>query len=432
MFLYLKGAVCVLTKAPRGTKDILPAEVPQWRFFEEKAREACRLFGYSEIRIPMFEHTELFLRGVGEVTDIVAKEMYTFTDKGGRSLTLRPEGTASVARAYLEHKMQGEAQPVKVFYTGPMFRYDRPQAGRYRQFHQFGVEAFGSQEPALDAEVVMLALFFLQSLGLDKLTLHLNSVGCPECRSRYRESLRAALRGKVKELCPDCGERYEKNPLRILDCKNERCQAVTKEAPLLADELCNGCREHFAAVRAALDALGVAYLLNPRLVRGLDYYTKTAFEIMAPGLGAQSSICGGGRYDHLVATIGGPDIPGIGFAIGIERVLLALAAAGSGGAEAAAPDVFVATAGVTPAEALPYVMELRKAGLAAEMDFLNRSLKAQLKLADKKGIRYVVLLGEAELQAGQATVKDMQSGMQEAVSLGGLCAYLAERLKEEN
>ncbi|HHX75610.1 MAG TPA: histidine--tRNA ligase, partial [Firmicutes bacterium] len=318
----------MLTKAPRGTKDILPAEVPRWCFFEQKAREACRLFGYSEIRIPMFEHTELFLRGVGEVTDIVAKEMYTFTDRGGRSLTLRPEGTASVARAYLEHKMQGEAQPVKVFYTGPMFRYDRPQAGRYRQFHQFGVEAFGSQEPALDAEVIMLALFFFRSLGLDGLALHLNSVGCPECRSRYRESLLAALRDRVRELCPDCSERYEKNPLRILDCKNKHCRAVTKTVPLLADELCTACREHFAAVRAALDALGVEYVLDPRLVRGLDYYTKTAFEIMAPGLGAQSSVCGGGRYDHLLATIGGPDIPGIGFAIGIERVLLALAAAG--------------------------------------------------------------------------------------------------------
>lgn len=421
----------MLTKAPRGTRDILPGEVEKWQFFEGQARELCRLFGYAEIRTPVFEHTELFLRGVGEVTDIVSKEMYTFTDRGDRSLTLRPEGTASVARAYLEHKLHGEAQPVKVFYIGPMFRYDRPQAGRYRQFHQFGVEVFGSKEPSLDAEVMALSLVFFRALGLHEFTLQINSVGCPECRQAYRSRLQEELKEKAAGLCADCAGRYDKNPMRILDCKNESCRELTADVPLMVDTLCEECSGHFAAVREAMDALGEPYEVNPRLVRGLDYYTKTAFEIVSPVLGAQSSIGGGGRYDHLLTAIGGPDVPGIGFAIGMERVLLAMEAAGSLPEAEGALDVFVATAGSVPAaEALRIVMQLREQGLAADKDYLGRSLKAQFKYADKKKARFLVILGDEELARGLATVRDMQQGAQQDVALTDITNTLAGLVKE--
>ncbi|MDW7651074.1 MAG: histidine--tRNA ligase [Bacillota bacterium] len=422
----------MLTKAPRGTRDILPGEVEQWQFFEEKVREICRLFGYGEIRTPVFEHTELFLRGVGEVTDIVSKEMYTFTDRGERSLTLRPEGTASTARAYLEQKLHAEAQPVKVYYTGPMFRYDRPQAGRYRQFHQFGVEVFGTKDPTLDAEVMALSLVFFRALGLKEFTLQINSVGCPECRHVYRSRLQEQLKDKVDGLCPDCAGRFDKNPLRILDCKNETCRELTTDAPVMLDTLCAECAGHFSAVQAAMDAMGEPYEINPRMVRGLDYYTKTAFEIVSPALGAQSSIGGGGRYDHLLKTIGGPDIPGIGFAIGIERVLLAMEAAHVSVPGTSAPDVFVATVGDVPAAAaLRIVMDLRQAGIAAEKDYLERSLKAQLKFADKKKARFLVILGDEEMKRSVATVRDMAQGDQEDVALANLVGRMSTLLKEE-
>jgi histidyl-tRNA synthetase len=421
----------VLTKAPRGTRDILPGEVERWQFVEEKVRELCRLFGYAEIRTPMFEHTELFLRGVGEVTDIVSKEMYTFIDRGERSLTLRPELTASVARAYLEHKLHGEAQPVKVYYIGPMFRYDRPQAGRYRQFHQFGVEVFGTDAPSLDAEVMALSLVFFRSLGLTEFTLQMNSVGCPECRRAYRALLQEELKEKVDHLCSDCGGRYIKNPLRILDCKNEKCQELTKDAPTILDNLCDECAVHFDAVKECMDALGEPYEVNPRLVRGLDYYTRTAFEIVSPVLGAQSSMGGGGRYDNLLSTIGGSDVPGIGFAIGIERVLLAMEAAEVLPDSASATDVFVATAGdVAASQALRVVMNLRGVGVAAEKDYLGRSLKAQFKFADKKNARYLVILGDEEMKSGQATVRDMAEGSQSSVALTELTDTLVRLVKE--
>jgi histidyl-tRNA synthetase len=421
----------VLTKAPRGTRDILPGEVEQWQFFEDAARELCQLFGYAEVRTPVFEHTELFLRGVGEVTDIVSKEMYTFKDRGERSLTLRPEGTASVARAYLEHKLQGEAQPVKLYYIGPMFRYDRPQAGRYRQFHQFGIEVFGTQSPAVDAEVMVLSLVFFRKLGLTEFTLQLNSVGCPECRGTYRTRLQEELKDKVNGLCPDCVGRYDKNPLRVLDCKNEKCQELTAGVSLMLESLCPECAEHFAAVREAMDRLGEPYEVNPRLVRGLDYYTKTAFEIVSPVLGAQSSIGGGGRYDNLLSTIGGPNVPGIGFAIGIERVLLAMEAAGVAPTQGNLLDVFVATAGDVPTvEALRVVMDLRSAGVAADIDYLGRSLKAQFKYADRKKARYLVILGDEEMKRGQALLRDMKQGTQQDVALTELTKTLTGLAKE--
>lgn len=421
----------MLTKVPRGTRDILPGEIGTWQFLEGKVKELCRLFGYHEIRTPIFEHTELFLRGVGEVTDIVAKEMYTFKDRGDRSLTLRPEGTASVARSYLEHKLYGEAQPIKVYYIGPMFRYDRPQAGRYRQFHQFGVEVFGTSEPSLDAEVMALSLIFFRSLGLRDFTLEINSVGCSKCRSAYRTRLQEELKEKVSGLCPDCTERYEKNPLRILDCKNDKCQSITKDAPVMLDTICDECDEHFTAVKGAMDAIGEPYVVNPRLVRGLDYYTKTAFEIVSPVLGAQSSIGGGGRYDQLLTTIGGPNTPAIGFAIGIERVLLAMEAAGTLPPSSGTLDVFVATAGAVSAPlALRVAMDLRSAGLATEKDYLGRSLKAQMKYADKKQARFLVILGDEEMARGQATVRDMAEGTQEDVALVNLVGYLTTQVKE--
>jgi histidyl-tRNA synthetase len=417
-------------KAPRGTRDILPGEVEKWQFLEGKIKRICRLFGYGEIRTPIFEHTELFLRGVGETTDIVSKEMYTFMDRGERSLTLRPECTASVCRAYMEHKMYGDLQPVKVYYVGPMFRYDRPQAGRYRQFHQFGVEVFGTEDPTVDAEVIALSLVFFRELGLSEFELHINSVGCPECRSSYRGKLQEVLKERVGELCHDCAGRYEKNPLRILDCKSESCRELTEGVPLMVDNLCRECGVHFEEVKKALDVLGEAYVVNPRLVRGLDYYTKTAFEIISPVLGAQSSIGGGGRYDNLMSEIGGPDTPGIGFAIGLERVLLAMEAAGAKLPVGNLVDVFVATAGVPGEIALKLVMELRAAGVAVEKDYMGRSLKAQFKFADKKGARFLVILGEEEIAAGQATVRYMARGEQENVELKNLVRYLSGLVEE--
>ncbi len=421
----------MLTKAPRGSRDILPQDVGQWQFVEGKAADICRVFGYQEIRTPIFEHTELFLRGVGEVTDIVSKEMYTFQDRGNRSLTLRPEGTASVARSYLENKLYGEAQPLKVYYIGPMFRYDRPQAGRYRQFHQFGVEVFGADDPTIDADVMALSMRYFRGLGLNDITMQINSVGCPVCRSEYREVLQEQLKEDVSDLCKDCNDRYEKNPLRILDCKNERCRELTADVPMMADSLCEECAAHFSAVKQAMDKIGEKYVVNPRLVRGLDYYTKTAFEITSSVLGAQSSIGGGGRYDYLLSTIGGPNIPGIGFAIGLERVLLAMDAEKVSIPEANKLDAFVATVGkVCANEALAVTMMLRDAGIAADKDYLGRSLKAQLKFADKKGVRFIVILGDEELSLNKATVRDMKNGTQQSVSMMGLTAHLAALVKE--
>jgi histidyl-tRNA synthetase len=420
----------VLTKAPRGTRDILPAEAERWTSVEKQAAEVCRLFGYAEIRTPVFEHTELFLRGVGETTDIVAKEMYTFQDRGGRSVTLRPEGTAPVVRAFLEHGLAAEAQPIKLYYTGPMFRYDRPQAGRYRQFHQFGVEVFGSDDPTVDAEVMVLALTFFRRLGLSRFSLHINSVGCPACREAARDKLREHLATSMAQFCADCAERYSKNPLRILDCKVEKCRGLTEGAPMMMESLCKACAEHFREVREALAALGEQFVVDSRLVRGLDYYTRTAFEIVSTGLGAQS-LCGGGRYDHLLKAIGGPDLPGIGFAVGMERTLLAMEAARISLPAAGRLDVFVATAGSVPGwEALRTVTELRLCGMAADKDYLGRGLRAQVKSADRKGAKLLVILGDDELAHGQAVVRDMHSGAQETVSRPDLPVRLACLLRE--
>ena len=420
----------MLINGPRGTKDILPDTVAQWTHVEKVIRELCARYGYHEIRTPIFEHTELFLRGIGETTDVVEKEMYTFTDRGERSLTLRPENTASVVRSYLQNKLYAADALVKLFYIGSMFRYDRPQAGRYREFHQFGVEALGEASPAVDAEIIVLAVEFLRALGLQELKLHLNSVGCPKCRPVYRERLQEFFRPHLEELCTDCRSRFERNPLRLLDCKNEHCHALAEDAPRITDCLCDECRTHFAEVKSYLTAAGVPFELDANLVRGLDYYTKTAFEVKYTPLGAQSAVAGGGRYDGLVEEVGGPPTPGIGFAVGLERVLLALEKQGLLPANQEAVDVFVVALGEEARiPAFKLLHELRVAKLSAAMDFAGRSMKAQMKQANKKNARFVAILGEDEVKEASALLKDMKTGEQKKLALKDFVPALCVEVK---
>ncbi|WP_094603340.1 Histidine--tRNA ligase [Sporomusa silvacetica DSM 10669] len=421
----------MLTTGPRGTKDILPDSSGHWQYVEKIIREVCNNFAYQEIRTPVFEHTELFLRGIGDTTDIVEKEMYTFTDRAKRSITLRPENTASAVRSYLENKLYSGPQPTKLFYIGPMFRYDRPQAGRYRQFHQFGIEAIGAQGPAIDAEVISLAVAFLNKLGLSDLKLLINSVGCPQCRPVYRAKLQEFFQDKRSHLCSDCQSRYDRNPMRILDCKNETCAEYSQGAPHMLDCLCEECDSHFAGLQELLTTAGISFVINPRLVRGLDYYTKTAFEIQYSPLGAQSAVCGGGRYDGLIAECGGQPTPGIGFAIGIERVLLALEKQALLPLINTAIDVFVAPLGTeTRAVAFQLLTELRYAGIAADMDFMNRSLKAQMKYANKYPAKFVALIGENELAEQKVMLKNMETGSQELIARTALVPMILEEMEK--
>ena len=403
---------------PKGTQDLLPGTVDQWQYLEETIRNVCREYGYEEIRTPIFETTELFQRGVGQTTDIVKKEMYTFNDKADRSMTLRPEGTASVCRAYVENKLYGQTQPVKLYYVGPMFRYERPQSGRFRQFHQFGVEVLGADQPVVDAEVISLVWNLYQRLGLSGLEVHVNSVGCPTCRAAHRGQLQKFLEARKDELCPDCQERYERNPLRILDCKNPSCQTVTAGAPTTLDTLCEDCKTHFERVLALLGKAGVVYRVNSRLVRGLDYYTKTAFEVMVEEIGAQSAICGGGRYDGLVEEIGGPSTPGIGFAMGLERVLAALQV------QHKLPEkrtkvfaVLIALGDQAQIEAFSLLSSLRAQGIPVSMDLLGRSLKTQLKAADRQEAQWALILGEEELRRNVLIIRNLSSGEQSEIPL---------------
>ncbi|WP_324717572.1 histidine--tRNA ligase [Carboxydochorda subterranea] len=388
-------------KAPRGTEDVLPGRSEQWSRLEAVTREVMASYGYREIRTPVFEHTELFVRGAGEATDVVEKEMYTFADRSGRSITLRPEGTAPVARAYIEHGMKLWPQPVKLFYIGPMFRYERPQAGRLRQHYQIGAEALGCGDPALDAEAILLPIELFRRLGLSGFSVHLNSIGCPRCRPAYRERLLEYLRPRAAQLCESCQRRLERSPLRVLDCKVPTCRAVTEAAPRSFDYLCDDCRVHFETLQGHLGALGVSYTLDPRLVRGFDYYTRTVFEVLSDQLGAQNALAGGGRYDGLVESLGGPPTPGVGFASGMERAMLAASSAGkAGGIEdgrAGWIDVYVASA--APArrrEALLVTRRLREQGWRVETDYEGRSLRAQLRWADRAGARVAVIVGEEE------------------------------------
>ena len=420
----------MLTNAPRGTKDILPDTVGEWNYIEGKIREICGRYGFEEIRTPLFEHTELFHRGIGEGTDVVDKEMYTFEDRGGRSITLRPENTASVVRAYLQNKLYGDSSLVKLFYIGSMFRYDRPQAGRMREFHQFGVESLGEENPMADAEIIMLAVDFLQSLGLKDLKLSLNSVGCPKCRPVYRQKLLDFFADKRDQLCDDCNERLEKNPLRVLDCKEDGEKMMQMGVPLITDNLCDDCKEHFHKVQEYLTAIGIPFTLDPRLVRGLDYYTNTAFEIMYAPLGAQSTVCGGGRYDGLIEEVGGPSTPGIGFAIGMERLLLTLKEQGLlPPVEKKQPVFIVALGDAAKTRAFELQQQLREKGLYAEIDLLGRSMKGQMKSANKLNADYTVIIGENELAAGEAQVRNMASKEQVSVPLDGIVAYMETHKK---
>jgi len=422
----------VTCKAPRGTRDILPDESRSWCWIEQQARRVGRRYGYLEIRTPVFEHTELFSR-LGEATEIVQKEMYTFKDRGDRSLTLRPEGTAPVCRAFLEHHLGDGALPVKVFYLSPMLRYERPQSGRLRQHHQFGVEALGSLDPAVDVEVITLALDFYRSLGLKGLRLHLNSLGCPECRPRYREALLGFFSARRSNLCDDCLERLERNVLRVLDCKVEACRRQVRGAPAMADYLCGECEAHFSSLRRMLDGLGIPNEVDPCLVRGMDYYTKTIFEIFSRALGEDTALGGGGRYDGLIEELGGPPTPGIGFGLGLERLLLALEAQGCRLPGPEGLDAFIATVGDEDGRrrAVEVLYGLRRAGLAADMDYGGRSLKGQMKHANRIGARRVVIAGGDELARGLVTVRDMETGRQEEVPVPAIAEYILKATRQD-
>ncbi|HEX7057358.1 MAG TPA: histidine--tRNA ligase [Bacilli bacterium] len=414
---------------PKGTQDILPGESEKWQFLEAKAREICRRFCYREIRTPVFEHTELFRRGVGETTDIVEKEMYEFLDKGKRSMSLRPEGTAGVVRAYVENKLYGEPDISKLYYIGPMFRYEQPQSGRQRQFHQFGVEAFGSVDPMLDAEVIALGFSFYREIGLRDVTVELNSVGTPEIRAQFREKLLAFLTPIKQTLCKDCQSRLERNPLRVLDCKVD--QDKFKGAPSLIDHLDDECRAHFHRVQDGLNAMGVPFNINPRLVRGLDYYTHTAFEFKAAGIGAIDTIGGGGRYNGLVAEVGGHDQPGVGLGLGLERILLVLQAQGGEIPFSPAVDVYFVSLGeAADRQNVALLQQLRSGGIAAEKDYLGRKMKAQLKAADRLGARFAAILGDDELAAGAIALKNLATGEQEMVAIADFPSIVANRLHE--
>ncbi|MEH7124001.1 histidine--tRNA ligase [Bacillus sp. JJ1773] len=419
---------------PRGTQDILPGEIEKWQLIEEKARELCEKFQYREIRTPIFEHTELFLRSVGDTTDIVQKEMYTFEDRGERSLTLRPEGTAAVVRSFVENKMYGDAtQPVKLYYMGPMFRYERPQAGRYRQFVQFGVEAIGSNDPAIDAEVIALAMSLYKELGLEKIKLVINSLGDKESRNAHREALVNHFKPRIDEFCSDCRSRLGKNPMRILDCKQDRDHELMKAAPSIIDYLNEDSKKYFEKVQQYLTDLDIAFEVDPNLVRGLDYYNHTAFEIMsnAEGFGAITTLCGGGRYNGLTEEIGGPEAPGIGFAMSIERFIAALEAEQIKLPINEKIDCYLVSLGE---EAKDYTVgllhRLRLAGFSAERDYLNRKIKTQFKAADRANAKYVAILGEDELKAKKITLKSMETGEQSEMELNTFVEKFTELARQ--
>lgn len=414
--------------APRGTRDILPAETQKWQYVESVFRDMCALYGFEEIRTPTFEHTELFVRNLGETTDVVSKEMYNFETKGGRKLTLRPEGTAPTVRAYVTHNL-GAVLPVnKVYYIARIFRFERPQAGRYREHTQLGVEVFGSIDPALDAEVISFAAGFFCEVGIDQFELKLNTIGCPKCRPEHRKALMDFVESRLGDLCETCKDRYERNPLRMLDCKEERCQAALTDAPVMIDYVCEECRDHFAKVRAYLTEMAIPFVLDNKLVRGFDYYTKTAFEFVSGELGAQNAIGGGGRYDNLVEEIGGAPTPAIGFGLGLDRLLLTLDAMQVQLPLQPRNAVFVAGLGEAGHEAaVKTVCGLRRNGVAADMDYTGRSLKAQMKVANKLGARFVVIIGDDEIAGDTVTLRDMSSSEQKSLPTSELVEYIKSR-----
>ena len=413
-------------KAIRGFNDILPDEIGKWQFVEKTAREVFEGFGFSEIRIPVLEKTELFSRGIGEATDIVEKEMYTFTDRGGSSLTLRPEATASMARAYLEHQLYTFDPVAKLYCIGPMFRYERPQKGRYRQFYQIDAEVFGVENPMVDAEVIVMLIHFLKRVGLEKLELQINSLGCQACRPRYREELKEFLKRKSFQLCEDCQRRLQTNPLRIFDCKVETCQEAIANAPKVTDFICPECQGHFNQVKKYLEMVELPYILNPKMVRGLDYYTRTAFEVVSYQLGSQNAVTGGGRYDNLFQEIGDLDVPGIGFAIGMERLVSLLP---KDKEFFQFPHLFVAALGEeTIKEAYRIINQLHLQGIRVELDYEGKSLKSQMRRADKLKAEYVLILGEDEMKRGKAALRNMGSKVQEEIALKDIVNTLKEKI----
>lgn len=412
---------------PKGTKDVLPEDSYKWQFIEDAARQIAKAFNINEIRTPVFEHTELFLRGVGETTDVVTKEMYTFEDKGGRSITLKPEGTAGAARMFIENGMSARPLPIKAFYITPCYRYERPQAGRLREFHQFGIEAFGSKEPECDAEIIFAASSFLKKIGVNSTRLEINSIGCKSCRAEYNKALKDYFRPHLGEMCPTCNERFEKNPLRMIDCKEERCKKITANAPKILDYLCDDCKAHFEKVKSLLSGLGVEYVVNPDIVRGLDYYTRTVFEFVSTDIGAQGTVCGGGRYDKLISELGGGEVPAIGFAAGIERLLLLMENTSIPFPEKPVPSIYIG--GMDEAsrqKAFALVSDLRLQGISAECDLMNRSVKAQLKYADKCGARFVAIIGENEMQNGVVELKKMSDGSRQSVAFADIYSFIKQ------
>ena len=404
-------------KAPKGTKDTMPRDSYKVQYIEKEFSELCRLYGFGEVRTPMFESTELFNRGVGETTDIVQKEMYTFEDLGHRSITLKPEGTSPAVRAFIESHDYAEMQPTKYYYDTPCFRYERPQAGRLREFHQFGVENFGTPDMMADAEVIALASDFIKKIGIEDVELRINSVGCRECRPVYRNALQDYLRPYYEDLSDISKDRFEANPMRIIDSKDITDQRIAKDAPYMLDYLCDDCKAAFEALKTNLDAMGISYVVDPRIVRGLDYYTKTAFEFVTTKIGAQGTVCGGGRYDHLVEEIGGPSIPGVGFGLGKERLLILMEQNDIVVDDPNVPDISVSFIGdKARLYALDLVHKLRACGVSAIIDTLNRNLKGQMKYANKLNARYSVVIGENEIEKGIVTLKNMNSGEQKEIN----------------
>ncbi len=409
---------------PKGTKDVLPQESYKWHYIESTIRDVAKSFCINEIRTPTFEHTELFLRGVGDTTDIVNKEMYTFEDKGKRSMTLKPEGTAGVARAFIENSLYGNAQPTKMYYFTPVFRYEKPQAGRLREHHQFGIEYYGSTSPQADIEIMLVAKSIFDKFGVGSLVLNINSIGCEKCRKDYNNALKEYLRGRLDELCSTCRERFEKNPLRILDCKEEKCKAITAQAPTVLEYLCDDCKHHHEEVVQGLQNLGIDFVVNPHIVRGLDYYTRTVFEFVSNNIGAQGTVCGGGRYNNLVEEIGGKPTPAAGFGMGLERLLMILEALGLSQGEPYCPDVYIApVCESAKAQTLVIATKLRAMGLSVDSDIMDRSFKAQLKYANKINARYLMILGEDEMSQNKANIKNMNTGESVLVDMDKLQEY---------
>lgn len=413
---------------PKGTKDVLPSESYKWHYVESKARETARLYGFREIRTPSFEHTELFTRSIGDDTDVVQKEMYTFLDKGKRSITLKPEGTAPVARSFVENALESLSLPLKMYYITPVFRYEAPQAGRLREHHQFGVELYGGDTPALDFEVISLAYDFLSSVGVTGLVLNLNSIGCEKCRAEYKSDLKKFLGDHIDEMCFTCRDRFERNPLRILDCKEEGCKKIVDGAPKITDYLCDDCRNHMEGLKSLLDAAGIKYVVNPRIVRGLDYYTKTVFEFVTTALGSQGTVCGGGRYNNLVESVGGKPTPCVGFGLGLERLIMLLDATGVEIKNDENPEVFVISQRPEYLGAcMKIVSDLRRGGVSAETEWTGRSLKAQFRYADKLSAKYVVVIGESEINADEIDVKRLGDGNVDRVKKDNLVNYVLEK-----